>query len=405
MAKKEKTTQEILSLIPEAFIYYLKNSNDAGIFYDKKYNVFLDNLNTSKKEIKELLINTKRLFDLFNSNIDIKNWAGSDIREYEKLKKEFGDFVDMKKIIKSRLDYILLCIYACEVKSGASFFCYMPPYFDDITQLALKHRLQNYQQYKNEYEFWANKILSGNLTKNKSIYVKNCVKIKKMITNQFGDAVRANNNFLLDDKTVYELINNVEKYPLFTNIAKRESTNYQYRQRFLVGFYNDKPVLFTEVIRTQKDESKKDKNASYQLSVALNGDVNINKMLYRMDFKPNKNHINKLEYVECDNINIKNKSQTNIEEHDKQEKVANFHIHIPTEKYCVLFPNFSHSADAKEYEYNLKDQKDFLRFNKRFANIKDDVLLSDDKKSSIQNSKQLNSLNLIDFLKTKEEMR
>ena len=54
MAKKQKTAQEMLGLIPEAFIYYLKNSEDASIFYDKKYNVFLDNVNSNKKAIKEL---------------------------------------------------------------------------------------------------------------------------------------------------------------------------------------------------------------------------------------------------------------------------------------------------------------------------------------------------------------
>ena len=401
MTKKQKTGQEILSLIPGAFIYYLKSSKDAGIFYDKKYNVFLDNVNTNKKIIKDLLLNTKRLYDLYNSNIDIKNWAFSDIREYEKLKKEFGDCVDMKEIVKSRLDYLLLCIYACEVKSGASFFCYMPPYFDDITNFALMHRQNNYDLYKEVYKFWTNKLQSIKDTTEKSIYVQSYAKIKKMISNQFGDAVKANNNYLLDDKTVYDLINRVKKYPLFTNISKRENSNYQYRQRFLVGYYNDKPVLFTEVIRTQKDDARKDENSSYQLNVVLNGDIEINKMLYRMDFKPNKSHINKLESLEA----INNKKYTSLAEYGKDEKVANYHIHIPTEKYCVLFPNFSHSADAKEYEYNLQSQDDFLRFNNRFANIQEEVVINNQKKTSIQNSKQLNCLNLIDFLEKKEEIR
>ena len=232
MAKKQKTAQEMLGLIPEAFIYYLKNSEDASIFYDKKYNVFLDNVNSNKKAIKELLISIKRLYELYNANIDINNWAGADIREYEKLKKEFGDFVNMKEIINSRIDYILKCVYACEVKSGASFFCYMPPYFDDITKFALQHRLNNYKSYKNIYKFWANVIHENKSTMEKSIYVQDYSKIKKLLKNQFGDAVRANNNYLLDDKTIYDLINNVKKYPLFSNISKRENSNFEYKQRF-----------------------------------------------------------------------------------------------------------------------------------------------------------------------------
>ena len=185
---------------------------------------------------------------------------------------------------------------------------------------------------------------------------------------------------------------------MFSDISRRENSNYEYRQRFLIGYYNNKPILFTEVIRIPKDESKKDENLSYQLNVVLNGDIELNKILYRMDYKPNKSHINKLEYIELDNRNTKN---INISE---QDDVANFHIHIPTEKYCVLFPNFSHSADAKQYDYNLKSQDDFLRFNKRFANIQDKVVLNDYKKTLLQNSKNINSLNLINYLTSKEEL-
>ena len=177
MAKKQKTSQEIINLFPEAFIYYLKNSEDASIFYDKKYNVFLDSIDSNKKIIKDLLISTKRLYDLYNTNIDIRNWAGADIREYEKLKKEFGDFANIKEITKSRLDYILKCIYACEVKSGASFFCYMPPYFDDITKFALQHRLNNYNSYQSIYKSWANSIHENNFIKEKLIYIQDYSKI------------------------------------------------------------------------------------------------------------------------------------------------------------------------------------------------------------------------------------
>ena len=417
MSKKESIT-EILNVISRTFQHFLDNADDVSVFYNANRNAFLKELYGSNAELVNYLYNTFRLYKMVNkkANLNLKEINREDIllaRENKNIQtlEEYG------QILQMRLDFLLKCIYAYEVKSGTSFFVYHPPFYDELTKYALKRRLDDFKTYKLINNYWTTKCFDKtNKALPKDIFVSNTANAKEVLKGNFGNSMRANTNYVLDDKTQNDLIFNVKKTLLYEKLHKSSSLNYEYLKRFYLGYYNDKPVLFSEIIsrvneksatsnELQNNCSKDLQNVGYQLNLVLNGDVNENRLLYRMDYMPINNHINKLEYVNYEHnytgSEIEKRNQKFFEESIKNKSV--FHMHIPSEKYSVLFPNFLHSADAKNFNKTFNNFDEFVSFNRKLSKLNADKCLIDNKELKfLLGSKKLKDKKLTDCIKTKE---
>ncbi len=418
MNKKHELTQDILNTMSRTFQHFVDNADDVSVFYNSSRNVFLKELYGSNTELENYLHNTFRLYKMLESKIN------SNIEQIKKedilLAKENKNLItieEYKEILQKRLDFMFNCIYAYEVKSGASFFVYHPPYYDDLTKFALSRRIDNFSTYKKINEYWTTKCFDKtNKAIPKDIFISETSTAKEVLKGNFGNSMRANTNYVLDDKTQNELIFNVKKTLIYEKLHKSSSLNYEYLKRFYIGYYQDKPVLFSEIISKVNEKSAKStelqsncandlQNVGYQLNLVLNGDVNENRLLYRMDYMPINNHINKLEYINQEHnytgSEIEKKNQEFFEDSVNHKSV--FHMHIPSEEYSVLFPNFLHSADAKNFNKTFKNFDEFVNFNRRLSKIDAKKCFIDNKELKILlSSKKLKDKKLLDCIKAKE---
>ena len=341
---------KIKSKFPEAIAHMVDNPNDVTMYFSNKYNPFYSDFSSKKNYLLNEITKSIELIDkLSNKNKCIA------INQYIESKRR-------------KLDLCLFCAYAHELESGETLFSYMPPINDSITSYVYKHRLNNYDKYKAIFEYY-----SLDLRKN-SIFVKPYKSIKNLVNEKFGNAIIADDKCLIDKKLLKKLSYQIDKIPVTKESVCSKENGYTYYKKYYVGKYKNKPVLFSEIVRVKNKQNRKDKKElSYQLNVVLNGDIENNRILYRMDYNMENNHINKLLY---DDLNTSNKSnETNSL---LKENVRKCHVHMPTVKYNVVFPNYIHSCDAQVFDLEFKDLDNFLDFNRDMIKAsKTDVLLSE----------------------------
>lgn len=266
-----------------------------------------------------------------------------------------------KIVAKEYLEYALYCAYAYEVKTNRNVYDYKPPFQDELSRFAFSHREQNLDNYRMLHNHYIKK------EHRYSIFINENQTMEDIVDGFFGSAVRSNQNFLIDDKTTRELIFNVKKYPVFFNASNHSSTNYQYYNRYLIGNYKGQWVLFTEIIRKLKSPTKSGKWAmSYSINLAIDGDPSKSRLLYRMDYDITANHVNKL--TSGKDINLYREGMIDTEIFRLQNIKAG-HLHIPSEKYCIMFPNYTHSADAEAFSDHFASFGDFVNLNKEVTQV------------------------------------
>ena len=372
--KKEEITFETMK---NCIQFFQSNSNNPEILFDERCNPFLKNSEVFCKKLK---------LELGNNFYYLKN-TNYKIRE----KGETDELSKRKEVIQERLKYLLLCTYAFELKTGRSMFQYCPPFDDRLIRYALLHRQHNYEYYKKMYKhFTETTHLKGSKPQKNSFYLNNDTTLKNILEKKFGD-VHSDENLWIDDKTQHDLIYNVKKTPIFIEPTKNENDKRVGYYKYYIGEYKGKSVLFTEYTKYYKNLPDNQRNMSYQLSVAVNGDIYKNRLIYRMDFEPKKNHINKCDKDGKVNINYNNEDIDILLYHN----VAKCHVHIPTERYSVLFPNFMGSADATEQPLSFKNFDEFIKANKKIVNVDEKkVFMTEDERKNFLKQKNVNSFKL-----------
>lgn len=385
--EKEKFLN-IQSKLPDAIAYYSQNKDEEMLFFGPKHNPFFADFSSSKKYLKNKIEKDINLLTHFDEKVFDQSKLGD---KYMYLKDKYTPqeaMMQFKNIKELELDYLLYVNYALELMHGENLFQINPPFTDNVVKNLIWHREKNFDKYKKMFVYYAQGI------KKNSIFVDEDRTIKNIVKDNFGNAIIADERMLLDKKLQNKLAYNVKKYPLTDTLCHTEKNNYDYYQRYYVGKYKGQYVLFSEVSRISKKQKGKKQEYSYQLNLVANGDPNKNRILYRIDCNFGANHINK---IEGRNLNIANKENVDIEKL-RHHNVKNCHIHMPNSKYAIIFPNYIHSCDAKEYEFEFKDFDKFIEFNKNLIKTENTTLISKFFKSSLKNNKPALKLKLNSFL-------
>ena len=378
----------IQSKLPDAIAYYSQNKDEDLLFFGPKNNPFYADYSSSKKYLKDQIVKDINLLNHF----DAKRFDPSKLGEkYLYLKKKYSPqeaMLQFKALKELELDYLLYASYALELMHGESLFQYNPPFVDEITKYILKHREDNFEKYKRIFVYY-----SQGVNKN-SIFVDDERTIKNIVKDNFGNAIIADGKMLLDKRLQNKLAYGINKYPLTETAHHMEKGNYDYYERYYIGKYKNRYVLFSEVSRISKKQKGKKQEYSYQFNLVLNGDPNRNRILYRIDCNADANHINKME---TRGFNIAKDENVDIELL-RHKNVKNCHIHIPNNKYATIFPNYIHSCDAKNYEYEFANFDKFIEFNKNLIKTEDTTLISKFFKTSLKNNKTALKIKLNTFL-------
>ena len=301
-----------------------------------------------------------------------KSWDNLSQDQKDEFMKKFT------KNVEDKLEYLLYCCYVVELKTNVGMFEYCPPFHGPVLQYALKNRAKNFENYKKLFEYQMQ--IEGH-----SLYVQDDITLKNIIEENFGTAVRSNTNFLIDDVVQHDLLRNVKKTPLTQFSHQRESDNHIYNLRYYIGEYQGKNVLFVETIKKHKGErhlGKKFKDdliyvapnvqkpeppkMGYQLSVVLDGNPKHTRLLYRMDINPTANHINKLTEDGMPRIAV-NSSENS--EYIRKINVQPCHVHNPSVRYSVFFPNYTHSSEATETQMVFLNSDEVIDFNRAYLNV------------------------------------
>lgn len=378
----------IQSKLPDAIAYYSQNKDEEMLFFGPKHNPFFADFSSSKKYLKDKIEKDINLLTHFDAKIFDQSKLGD---KYMYLKDKYTPeeaMLQFKAIKELELDYLLYVNYALELMHGESLFQINPPFVDATVKYIIAHRENNFDRYKKLFIYYAQGI------KKNSIFIDEDTTIKNIVKDNFGNAIIADERILLDKKLQNKLAYGVKKFPLTDTVHHVDKNNYDYYERYYVGKYKGKYVLFSEVARVSKKQKGKKQEYSYQLNVVLNGDPNKNRILYRIDCNADANHINK---IEGRSFNIAKNANVDIEAL-RHKDVKTCHIHTPNLKYAVIFPNYIHSCDAKEYEFEFKDYNKFVEFNKNLIKTEDTTLISKFFKSSLKNNKTTLKIKLNAFL-------
>ena len=383
--EKEKFVN-IQNKLPNAVSYYSENMEDVMMFFGPKHNPFYADYASSKKYLKELIARDVNLL----AHCDAKKFEETvSDQKYLYLKDKYTEkeaMIQYKQVKSLELEYLLYVNYALELLHNENLFDVNPPFTDKVTKYVYKHREANLDKYKNLLTYY-----SQGLKKN-SIFVDEDRTIKNIIKDNFGNSMCAIEPMLLDSKTQNKLAYGTKKYPLTENAHHTEKDNYDYYEKYYVGKYKGQYVLFSEVVRITKKQKNKKQGFSYQLNVVLNGDPNKNRMLYRIDYNTKANHINK---IEGRSINASN-TEVNLDElRHKDVKVC--HIHTPNNRYVTVFPNYTHSCDAKAYDFKFKNYDQFVDFNRNLIKTEENVLVAKHYKDSLKTKQTALKIFLKDF--------
>ncbi len=363
--EKEKI-HSIQNKLPAAIANMIDSSYDPKIFFNSKGNPFFKDFKNLKKFIKERIEKDIKL-------IGLKSTKDSQTKE---------EYLQAKQ---AELDLCLYALYACELQYGETMFECFPPITDKISQYVYNHRVKNYKEYKQIFEHFAKEI------KNNSIFIDDSKLVKNLANDNFGNADIADEKILLDKKILNTLTLNTSKYPV-SELVHTKQNGFDYYKRFYVAEYKSKYILFSEVIRVGKNDKKKEKY-SYQINIALNGDVEKNRILYRMDYNFGTNHINKI--LSNKGINAKNV------EVDRdlliKNNVKDCHIHFPRNRYAVIFPNYIHSCDAQIYEIKFNNLESFIEFNHNLIKAESKCLMKDEDKEQLKSNNHKKTI--IEFIK------
>ena len=376
---------------------------DPAWFFGVKGNIFSVDFERTKKVLISEIQKLHHTIEFLTNNADyskynIDAYMKKQYNIWDKMTKEQKDVFTNKFIqnVKDKLEYLLYCGYVVELKTNVGMFEYCPPFHGPILQYALKNRTQNFENYKKLFEYQMS-------VENHGLFVKDEISIKDIVENNFGTAVRSNTNFLIDSAVQNDLIRNVKKTSLTEFEHKRESEHHIYHQRYLIGEYQGKNVLFVETIKEQKQRRINSKKLSadklwvepgieksnppkmgYQLSVVLDGDQKYTRLLYRMDINPTANHINKLTK---DGLPWIAQNANDDSEILRKINVQPCHIHIPSTRYNVFFPNYTHSSEATETQMVFLNREDMINFNRKYLNVSlDNFLISGKDQKSLQKS-------------------
>lgn len=378
----------VQSKLPDAIAYYSQNKDEEILFFGPKHNPFFADFSSSKKYLKDQISKDINLLTHFDEKVFDQSKLGD---KYMYLKDKYTPqeaMVQFKAIKELELDYLLYVNYALELMHGESLFQVNPPFTDNIVKYIISHREKNFEKYKKLFVYYAQGV------KKNSIFVDEDRTIKNIVKDNFGNAIIADERLLLDKKVQNKLAYSVKKYPLTDTVHHVDKNNYDYYLRYYVGKYKGQYVLFSEVARISKKQKDKKQEYSYQLNLVANGDPNKNRILYRIDCNAEANHINKMggkgfNFAKDENVDI---------EFLRHQNVKTCHIHTPNVKYATIFPNYIHSCDAKEYEFEFKDFDKFIEFNKNLIKSEDTTLISKYFKSSLKNNKPALKIKLNSFL-------
>lgn len=353
---KEKFSN-IQSKLPKAIAETSASKNAAEMFFHSKYNPFIADFVNSKKYLKKCIERDIKL---------VYTFKGRDCSAIKQL----------YEATKLRLDFCLFCMYAMELQTGETLFSCCPPIVDLLAQYVYQHRLENFEQYKKMFDYFS-KIVSDNM-----LHVYPEKSIKNLVKDIFGNADIADAKFLMSSKVQNELAYTIPKYPVTSDFHHTEKNGYEYYERFYLGSYKGKVVMFSEVARCNKKSKSKSQEFSYQLNLVLNGNVEKNRIMYRMDYGTGAKHINK--FKKSKELNS-NDSAVDIDLL-RHTGVKSCHIHVPNNKYTVVFPNYIHSSDAKDYDFKFDGFEQFLDFNKNLIKAESQPIFSAEAKAELKES-------------------
>lgn len=379
----------IQNKLPQAIAYYSQNIDDEILFFGPKHNLFFADYLNSKKFLSERIKKDVNLLTHF----DEKSLNKSKLeKDYAYLKKD-GSLKDgisqLKEIVKLELDYFLYANYALELMHGENLYKFTAPFNDDTVKYILKHRKDNFDKYKKIFEYYSRAVRKNTINISEEKIIKSVVK------NVLGNAIVADEKMLLDKKLQNKLAYEIKKYPLTEKAYHVGKDNFDYYVKYYVGKYKNQFILFSEVVSISKKENNKKQEYSYQLNLALNGDVNRNRILYRIDCNSSKKHLNKME---GEGFNISNDKDL-IVDVLRRKNVMPCHIHTPNNKYAIIFPNHIHSCDSKNYDFKFKSYDQFVSFNRDLIKTEADSNVSKKICDLLKNDKTASKENLNSFLK------
>ncbi len=368
--EKEKFLN-IQNKLPNAIANMVQNIDDINMFFSSKTNPFWSDYTNAKKFLKDRIQKNIKILETSSTN-------DSEAKSEYLIAKQY------------ELDFCLFCAYALELEKGETLFECFPPITDKISQFVYNHRFKNYEKYKKAFDYFTKEI------KKNSIFVDDAKSIKNLINDKFGNAVLADEKMLIDKKLQNKLAYSIQKYPVSDTLISKDKDGFEYHKRYYVGEYKNKIVLFSEVLRiTKKDKSKKDKKISYQLNIVLNGDIEKNRILYRMDYNFGTNHIDKM----LSNKTLNMKDDVIDIDALRHRNVKNCHVHLPENRYVVIFPNYIHSCDAKNYDMTFKNVEKLLEFNRNLIKADDTILLTQTQKEDLKQNQNLKKIGINKFIK------
>lgn len=362
---KEKFSN-IQSKMPKAIAETSENANATEMYFCRKYNPFLPDYVNSKRYLKKCIERDIKLTNIFKD-------------------RDCSAIKDLCKTTQLRLDFCLYCMYAMELQTGENLFSCCPPITDKFAQFVYQHRLDNFVKYKKMFEHFS-KNISENIS---NVYPEKTV--KNLVRDNFGNADIADARFLLSEKMQNELAYKIYKTPVTKDYIHMQKNGYDYYQRFYLAKYHENVVMFSEVVRAGKNKTNK-QELSYQLNLVLNGNIDKNRILYRMDYGTGAKHINKFEKTA--QLNTTNGPvDLDVLRHTS---VKSCHIHVPNNKYAVVFPNYIHSSDAKEYNFKFDGLEQFLNFNHNLIKAKAQALFTEEEKADLKENIKTQKVKILD---------
>jgi hypothetical protein len=332
--------------------YFPKQLNIRQLF-DSRFNPFLKSW-AIKKE-KAIFLNARDQLQ----------------RDYAQMKED-GAF-DVFSPARKSLQRGLLYMYAAELVTGKNVFPYKPP-FSGMLPYITENRVMYFNAYKEIFDYYQEHFVQN------KIFVDKDYTIKDAITNNFGNT-KGGYKVIIDDELRKRLID-VEKIPLTKDMFRVDTQeNFVWYKRYLTAQLDGEQYLFTEIIRIPRgleaDPTLEPNDISYHLNVVA-GQVDYNRILYRMDYKPKEKHLNKL--VDDKEPNFypgeKGKEDEYIEAVRKSH-IENCHVHIPTINYSVVFPNKVKSCDSFEFDIIFDSLKEFISANRHYSGVKDSYLIKE----------------------------
>lgn len=335
--------------------------------------------------LEDRLLVSRLIDDEFERNKDNKNYIDSLFyTKYNKLferlnASDYNTARDkLEKAIKDGNTDVLLKAYAAELLTGKKIIEPRTP-FAKSAEMIFNHRLDNLELYKKVNNKLAETLFGPDYMTKYAIKDNYMVKDLPTISN------RGNENcfpFAFDDNFRNNLIYNVEKYLIMPPVVSK-SHNTTYVKSYYVGRYINQNVIFSEVISLPKEYDPKGRNkskqlsdfdmtkCSYSLSTILQGKKRSEMLLFRYDYLPVYNHINK---IENGKLNVfENFISLNDCETQRQrilvENVAPGHLHKLTYAYSLVFPNSLGACDCSPMSLRFDSHTDFINYNRKNSKV------------------------------------